>query len=86
MNRYKTFAERIKNIDIWTFVSIGLLLLFGLFLCYPLLKIVRQAFFSSEGNFTFANFLQFFSQKYYFATLVNSFKVGIFVTLRFFPY
>ena len=63
MNRYKTFAERIKNIDIWTFVSIGLLLLFGLFLCYPLLKIVRQAFFSSEGNFTFANFLQFFSQK-----------------------
>lgn len=80
MNRYKTFAERIKNIDIWTFVSIGLLLLFGLFLCYPLLKIVRQAFFSSEGNFTFANFLQFFSQKYYFATLVNSFKVGIFVT------
>lgn len=66
--------------DVWTLVSISILVLFLLFLCYPLIKIVYQAFFDQEGAFSLENFRRFFGQRYYFMTLVNSFKVGIAVT------
>ena len=46
----------------WNGVTILFLVLFALFLIYPLFGILQQAVISKEGVFTLQEFTKFFSQ------------------------
>ena len=65
--------------DIWILISIGILLLYLLFLIYPLFSLLQQSVMGPDG-FTLEYFQKFFSKAYYFNTLWNSFKVSICAT------
>ena len=68
------------RLDVWGWTTIVILLLYALFLLYPLSLLLKMAF--SDGvHFTLANFATFFSRKYYSITLLNSFKVSIAATI-----
>ena len=64
----------------WNGVTILFLVLFALFLIYPLFGILQQAVISKEGVFTLQEFTKFFSQAYYSKTILNSFKGSIAIT------
>ena len=68
-----------KHFDVWKLVSIFILCLYGLFLIYPLFKLLYNAFFAG-GEFTLEYFQSFFSQKYYVKSIFNSLKVSICAT------
>lgn len=68
-----------KYFDVWKLVSIFILCLYGLFLIYPLFKLLYNAFFAG-GEFTLEYFRSFFSQKYYVKSIFNSLKVSICAT------
>ncbi len=71
-----------RKYDVWSFVTLLLLGLYGLFLIYPLFNLFGQSIVDkSTGEFTLAYFHKFFSKPYYFNTLINSFKVTILVTI-----
>lgn len=70
-----------KKFELWTVISIVLLLLFILVLVYPMFGILKQAVYDAEGNFTMGNFGKFFAKKYYTNTIINSFKSTLCVTL-----
>lgn len=68
------------RLDVWGWTTIVILLLYALFLLYPLSLLLKMAF--SDGvHFTMENFAKFFSRKYYSITLLNSFKVSIAATI-----
>ena len=68
------------RLDVWGWTTIVILLLYALFLLYPLSLLLKMAF--SDGvHFTLENFAMFFSRKYYSFTLLNSFKVSIAATI-----
>lgn len=68
------------RLDIWGWTTIVILLLYALFLLYPLSLLLKMAF-SDGAHFTLVNFAKFFSRKYYSITLLNSFKVSIAATI-----
>lgn len=68
------------RLDIWGWTTIVILLLYALFLLYPLSLLLKMAF-SDGAHFTLVNFAKFFSRKYYSITLLNSFKVSIAATV-----
>ena len=75
----KQNSKRLR-LDVWGWTTIVILLLYALFLLYPLSLLLKMAF--SDGvHFTLANFAKFFSRKYYSITLLNSFKVSIAATI-----
>ena len=52
------------RLDVWGWTTIVILLLYALFLLYPLSLLLKMAF--SDGvHFTLENFAKFFSRKYY---------------------
>lgn len=56
-----------QKIDMWMGISLGILLLYIVFMLYPLLKILVQSVLDNEqGTFTMQYFKQFFSDTYYF--------------------
>ncbi len=67
--------------DIWTALGIGLLFLFALFFIYPCVRLLWEAFYTEKTGFTMKAFVKFFSKKYYYATILNSFKVSGAVTV-----
>lgn len=68
------------RLDVWGWTTIVILLLYAIFLLYPLSLLLKMAF--SDGvHFTLENFAKFFSRKYYSITLLNSFKVSIAATI-----
>lgn len=69
-----------KKLEVWTAVSIVLLLAFLLFLVYPMFGLLKQSVISTDGQFTLAEFSKFFSKTYYTGTIVNSMKVTLAVT------
>ena len=55
---------------------------FVVFLLYPLVIVLYKSFISGDsGQVSFVNFQKFFHQKYYWVTLVNSFKVTLCATV-----
>ena len=72
-----------QKFEIWTVVSILLLVLFLCFLVYPLLGLLKQSVFNDEGQFTWDNFLRFFTYTngYYLKPIWNSIKVTVSSTL-----
>ncbi|NLK28827.1 MAG: iron ABC transporter permease [Clostridiales bacterium] len=70
------------RLDIWGFISIGVILVYGLFLLYPLLHLMKQSIIDPEtGALSLTYFAKFFSKKYYFGTLFNSFKISLTTTV-----
>lgn len=70
-----------RKFEVWSVISILLLACFLLFFVYPICTLLRQAFVNEGGKFTVENFVKFFSKKYYYGTILNSFKVSICVTI-----
>ena len=68
-----------KNFDVWKIVSIAILCMYGLFLLFPLFKLLYTAFFSN-GVFSLEQFQKFFSQSYYVKSIFNSIKVSLCAT------
>lgn len=66
--------------DIWSIITIGIVLLYALVLILPLLTLLKESF-AKDGNFTLEYFYQFFGKKYYYSALFNSIKVTIAVTI-----
>lgn len=69
-----------KRLELWTFVTIAIFLLFAVFLVYPMIGILKESVITPEGNFSLEQFKKFFSNSYYSQTILNSFKVTIAVT------
>lgn len=65
-----------KKRDVWTWVSLTLLLVFLLFFVYPCIRLLWEAFYTEKTGFTLQAFIKFFSKSYYFNTIINSFKVS----------
>jgi len=59
----------------------GILALFLIFVVLPLGMILYKSIIMNDGSISLAYFAKFFSKKYYWSTLVNSFKVTIVSTL-----
>ena len=70
-----------KPLDIWTIFSLAVLAAYGLFLIYPLFKILGGSLVDEAGNFSLKWFKHFFEDRYYFQILMNSFKVSITATI-----
>ena len=73
-------TKKNKNLDIWKVISLVVLVLYIVFLLWPLLKLFIQAFFK-QGQFTLEQFDNFFSQRYYVKSISNSLKVSSLATL-----
>ncbi len=70
------------RLDLWIVVSLAIVALYLLFMLYPVLRVTTQSVRDNEtGAFTARYFRQFFSDPYYFSTLLNSFKVSVCATV-----
>ncbi len=67
--------------EVWLFISIGAMLLYALFLLYPLFTLLSQSVMGKEGGFSLEHFQRIFSKAYYLRAMGNSFKVTLSVTL-----
>ena len=74
-------SKKIK-LDFWNIVTILIIIVFAIFLIYPLLSLFLDGFKDSKsGAWSLMNYIQFFSKKYYVSALINSFKLTISVTV-----
>ena len=72
--------KKIK-LDFWNIVTILIIIVFAIFLIYPLLSLFLDGFKDSKsGAWSLMNYIQFFSKKYYISALFNSFKLTVCVT------
>lgn len=70
------------KLDFWTSITTIIILLFILFLIYPLFSLFISGFKDADtGAWSFSNFIRFFSRKYYYQGLFNSFKVTTLATI-----
>lgn len=68
--------------DVWTFITVVIAAVLGLFLAYPVFSLFFRAFRDSElGSISLKNFLIFFSKSYYIKGLKNSLYIGSAVTV-----
>ena len=73
--------KKIK-LDFWNIVTLLIIIVFAIFLIYPLLSLFLDGFKDSKnGAWSLMNYIQCFSKKYYISALVNSFKLTISVTV-----
>ena len=72
-----------RKFEVWTVVSIALLAVFLLFLVYPLLGLLKQSVFNSDGVFSLENFERFFTyvDGYYLKPIGNSLEVTVCTTV-----
>lgn len=68
--------------DVWTYITIGIFLLYLILLVLPLFTLLKAGFTNPNGTgFSVAYFAKFFGKNYYYDALFNSLKVTISVTL-----
>ena len=65
-----------KRFNIWTVLTLILLALFLLFVVYPIGMLLTKSLFTG-GELDLSYFVKFFTKKYYWSTLLNSFKVTV---------
>lgn len=70
-----------KKLNIWNLSTFIIMAFAILFIIYPLVLILYKSVISGSGNLSFAYFTKFFQKKYYWSTLINSFKVTIVATV-----
>lgn len=69
------------KLDFWQTVTFAIMIVFALFLVYPLLSLFISSFKDpATGAWSMANFAKFFGKKYYYTALWNSFLVTTCVT------
>jgi len=69
-----------KRFNMWTVLTLILLALFLLFVIYPIGMLMVKSLFTG-GKVDLSYFVKFFTKKYYWSSLVNSFKVTVTSTL-----
>lgn len=67
------------KLDLWGGITLSILILYGIFLLYPLLNMFKDAVVGAAG-FTLEHFAKFFSRPYYMNSLKNSFVVSFAAT------
>ncbi|WP_367567081.1 ABC transporter permease [Lacrimispora sp.] len=67
---------RRKRGDFWSVMSGVLLVIFLVFLIYPIGKLLRESVYAN-GQFTLDAFHQFFSKSYYYSSIFQSVKVAV---------
>lgn len=67
------------KLDLWGGITLAILVLYGIFLLYPLLNMFKDAVVGAAG-FTLEHFAKFFSRPYYMNSLKNSFVVSFAAT------
>jgi iron(III) transport system permease protein len=71
-----------KRFTVWSLITLLIMAFFVVFLLYPLVLVLYKSVVSPDtGGFSFTNFQKFFSRRYYWSTLVNSFEVTILATV-----
>ena len=70
-----------KKADVWTLATVFFIVTFSFCLIYPMYGVFRQSVISPQGEFTLKEFVKFFSEAYYFNTIINSFEVSVAITL-----
>jgi iron(III) transport system permease protein len=71
-----------KSSPVWLIITIAIMAFFVVFLLFPMVLVLYKSVISGEsGKFSLGYFYKFFHQKYYWITLVNSFKVIVCATL-----
>lgn len=70
-----------KKMNLWLVLTLVILALFIVFVVYPIGLILYKSILMDDGTISFSYFTKFFSKKFYWSTLVNSFKVTIASTL-----
>lgn len=74
--------KRHLKLDFWTVITLIIVLIFALFLIYPLFSLFVSGFKDpNTQEFTLLNFAKFFSKKYYYRTLGHSLLVTTCTTL-----
>ena len=71
---------RKKRMDVWAVLSLAILAVYGLFLIYPLIRLLMESV-TRDGQLTAEYFAKFFSHPYYGTTLAHSFALSIASTL-----
>lgn len=69
-----------KKFNLWTVLTLILLACFLLFVIYPIGMLIVKSLFTGE-SLDLSYFVKFFSKKYYWSALVNSFQVTVISTL-----
>ena len=70
------------RLDVWGCLTIGIILLYLIFLVYPVGNLlIKSVIDKTTNDFSLNSFIKFFSQPYYFKTLMNSFQVSILATI-----
>ena len=69
-----------KRLNVWTVLTLILLALFLVFVIYPIGMLLIKSLFT-DGKVDLSYFVKFFSKRYYWGSLVNSFKVTVVSTL-----
>ncbi|MEG1884260.1 MAG: ABC transporter permease subunit, partial [Clostridia bacterium] len=69
--------------DFWSFITVLSLIFFGMFLIYPVTRLVGNAFqtVDNPGTFSLDNFIKFVSSAYYRQAIWNSVKVTLLATI-----
>jgi iron(III) transport system permease protein len=67
-------------LEVWNLIMFLILLGYVLFLVYPLFNLLKSSVLEGDGSLTLKYFRKFFSQNYYFSTLLNSFKISVVTT------
>lgn len=70
-----------RKYDVWTIITIGIVVLYAFFLVMPLVNLLRQSITYGGNGFSLYYFKKFFSKKYYYGTIFNSLKVTLLVTV-----
>lgn len=71
-----------KKRDVWTIITTVIFLFYLILLVLPLFTLLKESFVGGEGGrFSLNYFIEFFSKKYYYGSLINSLKVTVSVTL-----
>lgn len=70
----------LSRLDFWHYVTILAFILIGFFLIYPLFNIFINSFWQ-DGKISLENYKEFFSYRFYYQALINSFIVSTAATL-----
>ncbi|MEX2445594.1 MAG: iron ABC transporter permease [Alkalispirochaeta sp.] len=84
--QFQSFRDR--YLDFWGIVTILSILVFGVLLVYPLIRLVVASFMTQRGTFAgsgefslIQTYVEFFTVRYYYQTMINSFFVSTLATV-----
>ena len=70
-----------KRLDFWFWVKVLVVVFMLAFLIYPFCTLITRSFFSAKTEgVTLANYIRFFTKKYYYSALGRSLQVSLFAT------